>query len=158
MNENISKAVAIFRTSPYSEDVEVYRRLTADGVDPQVAARLVEFLPIAYSRLILASSGARFSNTFRRMLSDGTHQTRLLSSEPVWNAAVAFALGEAERNVPGRDLIAVAAHSAEFHAANQLLQKGSKLEDLILTPPVLTWDECGPGADSQRKTRKGSAD
>jgi hypothetical protein len=144
VNEDLSRAVAIFRSSPNSKDDEVYRRLVADGVEHHLAAHLIEFLPIAYCRLILAGSGARFSNTFRRKLPDGTYGTYLLSSEPVWDAAVTFAHSEADRNVPGRDLLAVAARSAEFHAANQLLQKGSKLENLSFTPPILIWPESGP--------------
>jgi hypothetical protein len=49
-------------------------------------------------------------------LSDG----RSLSSEPLWEAAVAFARTEVEHGVPGKDLLALAARSAEFDAANQL--------------------------------------
>jgi hypothetical protein len=137
MNESISKAVTVIRKLPFEDDDQVYRAVIASGVETQLAARLVEFLPIAYCRLILASSGARFSNTFRRVLPDGTFAEQLLSAEPVWNAVVGFAEGEKERNVPAGDLLAVAARSAEFDAANQLLKSGSKLENLCFEPPVL---------------------
>jgi len=139
MDGVISKAVTILRELPSAEDHELYRVLVEADIEPQVAARLVEFLPMAYSRLILAASGARFSNFFRRVLSDGTSEECLLSSEPVWNAAVAFAEAELEQGVSGEDLLAVGARSAEFHAANRLLQAGSKLENLAFEAPVLTW-------------------
>ncbi len=35
-----------------------------------LAARLIGFLPIAYCRLILQASGARFSDTFQQLLPD----------------------------------------------------------------------------------------
>jgi hypothetical protein len=152
MNEDISKAVAVFRTSPNLEDYVVYQTLVADGVERQRAARLVEFLPIIYSRLILRNSGARFSNTFRRTLPGGTSYEQQLSSEPIWDAAVAFAYVEAERGVSSQDILAVAARSAEFDAANQLLNKGSKLENVAFTPPVLNWPESGPDAETPYAT------
>jgi hypothetical protein len=141
MNEIISKAVAVFRRLQSAQDDEVYYALVAAGIERQLAARLVEFLPLAYCRLILAATGARFSNTFCRVLKDGTFEERLLSDEPVWNAAVAFADAERERGVPGEELLIVAARSAEFQAANQLLQGGSKLENLAFARPALTRSE-----------------
>ena len=59
--EVISRAVNIFRESPDSSDYEIYLRVVAAGVEPRHAARLVEFLPMAYCRLILAGTGTRFS-------------------------------------------------------------------------------------------------
>ena len=153
MNETISKAVAIFRAFRSAEDDELYRSLVQAGIEGQVAARLIELLPMAYCRLIPAASGARFPNVFRRVLMDGTFEERPLSSEPVWNAAVAFAEGESERGVAAKDLLAVAARSAEFHAANQLLQDGAKLENLALEPTVLEWAEKGSGFSSGRSVR-----
>jgi hypothetical protein len=137
MNEIISKAVAIFRASRSAEDEELYRNLVKAGIAGEVAARLIEFLPMAYCRLILAASGARFPNVFRRVLADGTFEERPLSSEAVWNASVAFAEGESERGVPAEDLLAIAARSAEFHAANQLLQCGANLENLVFESTIL---------------------
>jgi hypothetical protein len=77
------------------------------------------------------------------MLGDGTCEERQLSSEPVWNAAVAFAEGESERGVSAENLLALAVRSAEFHAANQLLQGGAKLENLAFEPTVLKGLENG---------------
>ena len=137
MNEIISKAVEIFRALRSAEDDELHRNLVQAGMEDQIATRLIEFLPMAYCRLILAASGARFPNVFRRVLDDGTFEERPLSSEPIWNAAVVFAERESERGVAAEDLLAVAARSAEFHAANQLLQRGAKLENLAFEPTVL---------------------
>src|SRR5690242_13311478 len=134
MNELISSAVALLRNSPTLGDEAIYQLLVAEGFEHQIAARLVEFLPIAYGRLILANSGIRFSDTFERILPDGRISSKSLSSEPLWESAVAFARTEADHGVSGKDLLAVAGRSAELHAANQLLQEGAKLEDLAFTP------------------------
>jgi hypothetical protein len=144
MNEDISRAVGLFRSSPNLEDQAIFGTLVKQGMEKELAARLVEFVPLAYCRLILRNSGAHFSETFRRALPGGGSQERPLSSEPVWRAVVTFAGAEVKRGVSGNDLLLVAARSAEFHAANQMLDKGSKLENFAFTPPVLTWPEEGP--------------
>lgn len=142
--EVISRAVNIFRESPASSDYEIYLRVVAEGVEPKYAARLVEFLPMAYCRLILTDTGTRFSDMFRRRLHDGTlSPERTLASEPAWTEVMRFAKAE-QGQVTGSELVAVAAHSAEFDAVNQLLNQGAKPEDIALTTAVLAWPEEGP--------------
>jgi hypothetical protein len=148
MNDSISKAIAVIRDSPSSDDVEVYRKLVGEGIEPLLAARLIEFLPMAYCRLLLESSGVRFSENYQRKLSDGRiPQEQALISLPVWNAMMAFGRDEIRRGLSPKDLLAVALRSAEFQAVNRLLNKGSKLSDLVLTPTLLTWPEHGPESD-----------
>jgi hypothetical protein len=69
---------------------------------------------------------------------------RLLSSEPLWNEVVAFARYEAKLGVSREDLFTIAGRSAEFDAVNQMLNSGSNLSDIVLTPTLLTWPEDGP--------------
>jgi hypothetical protein len=140
MNEEIRRAVSILRSSPTLSDDELLRILVEDGIDRVSAACLIRFLPMAYCRLILGASGARFSDTLRRILPDGRISSeRLLSSEPLWTAATAFASVELEQGVAAADLLVLAARSAEFDAANQLLNQGSLLKNLAFGPPLLLW-------------------
>lgn len=142
--EQISKAVSLLRTARPLGDEGVFRALVADNLDPRLAARLVELVPMAYGRFLLEKSGARFSEYFQRMLPNGPSEERPLSSEPVWGAALAFARAEAKQGVSVQDFLVVAGRSAEFQAANQLLNQGSKLENLVFTPYLLPWSENGP--------------
>jgi hypothetical protein len=143
--EIISRAVGILRESPTCSDDEIYLRLVAAGIKPEYAARLVELLPMAYCRLVLAGSGMRFPEVFQRKLRDGSISTeQALTSEPLWNDVLSFARTEQERGATGKDMLAIAAHSAEFDAVNQLLNKGAKAEDIVLTSPVFKWPDEGP--------------
>jgi hypothetical protein len=145
MDDLISKAVAAFRNSPNRGDADIHRMLVADGLKPAVAARLVEFLPMAYCRLLFESSGVRFSVTFQRRFPDGQiSEERLLSSEPVWNESLEFVRRELKSDVSSADLLAVAARSSEFDAINQLSNGGSDLGNVVLTPTLLMWPEGGP--------------
>jgi hypothetical protein len=144
MNDDIRRVLTVLRNSPDLDDSEVYRQLVADGVEGQAASRLVLFLPMIYCRLLLAGSGARFSDTFRSRLSDGTLSLEgRLIDEQSWNEAMEFAQAEIASGVSGTDLLVVAGRSAEFDAANQLLNHGSKLEDLRFVAPTIRW----PGLD-----------
>ncbi len=115
---------------------------------PEALCSLVELVPMAYCRVLLADMGTRFPETFQRYRGDGTTTpARPLASEPVWVAAMDFAKREIESGLSRNDKLRVAGRSAEFRAANELLYKGSKLEDLGFTPPVFMWPEEGPDSD-----------
>ena len=146
-NESIFKAASIFRHTPNAPDIDVYDALVATGLNPKIAARIVEFLPMVYCRLILARKGVKFANTFQRLSGETMFTDKLLSSEPMWEACVAFANAEAKSGVSGKDLFIIAARSAEFNAVNRLLNGGSKLEHVVLTSPLLMWPEDGPSRE-----------
>ena len=147
MNAVTLKAVAIFRESPDSSDDETYRRVVAAGIEPKHAARLVEFLPLAYCRLILTGTGTRFSDMLRtRQHNASLSHGQKLASKPLWTEIMSFARAEQAAGVAGKDLLAIASHSAEFDAVNRLLNRGSKPEDLALSTAVLVWPEEGPTA------------
>ncbi|HKU25748.1 MAG TPA: hypothetical protein VJQ54_09775, partial [Candidatus Sulfotelmatobacter sp.] len=93
----------------------------ATGCERVMAARLVEFVPMAYCRVLLADSGVRFSDSFQRKLRDGNiSATRLLEEEPLWAEVLSFAKSERQAGVTGKALLAIAGRSSEFDAVNQL--------------------------------------
>ena len=148
----IALAVAAFRDHADFNDQQIYQTLVTHKITRAVAARLVEFLPEAYCRIILEESGTRFSDSFRRQRSDGTLSPETeLSSEPIWNAAVAYARREIQSGLCREDKLRLASRSAHFQAANRLLQQGSKLENIAFTPAVLPWDEEGPPVEVTAK-------
>jgi hypothetical protein len=121
MNPVIADAVAIFREFPNSSDEEVLRKLVATGCDRLTAARLTEFVPMVYCRLLLADSGVQFSGYFQRKLADGRLSAeQRLAANALWEEAVSFAEVEKKAGVAGKALLVVAGRSAEFDAANRL--------------------------------------
>jgi len=145
LNQSIEKSVALMRDSPQSPDIKIYSMLVIDGMDRLLAARLIEFLPMAYCRLILANEGVRFSDEFRRRLDGGgLSEERRLSSEPLWKACNEFATNEARNGIGAEQLLAIAGRSSELDAVNKLLNRGAKLHDVALVPVVLAWPESGP--------------
>jgi hypothetical protein len=139
----IGHAIAFMREQ--KGEVQICRDLSAVGVDASTAARLVEFLPLVYFRVLMANSGVRFSGAYRRVRPDGTKSPPILfSSEPLWNQVMEFAEAEVRRGAHRQQLLVIAGRSAECEAVNKLLNQGSKLADVGLTEPLLPWPESGP--------------
>lgn len=141
--ESISIAIRILCDSPDLSDEYVFEELVKAGVERVYAARLIEFIPSVYCRLLLSQSGVRFSGKFlRESNSHGGSPEHLLASDPVWLEIAGYA---ARHPPPGQnELLRIVARSAEFGVINQMLNKGSRMQDLILSPLVLKWPETGP--------------
>jgi hypothetical protein len=135
----LALAAALIRQFPLDTDDHLCRRLIVAGISAVCSARLIEFLPLAYCRVLLRGTGIRFSADFQRVLADGTlSPSRPLASEPLWNAAMEFAARQVQAGMSQQDLLAIARRSAEFDAVNQLLNRGSAPEDLILQPVIFS--------------------
>ncbi|HEX9200286.1 MAG TPA: hypothetical protein VF865_12055 [Acidobacteriaceae bacterium] len=134
-------AVRIFRESPELSDDETIAKLVTYGFDPQLAARLVAFVPMAYFRIMLENSGAQFSDDFQQELPGGKVELRALTSEPLWGASLEFARNDAKSGISAQQFLAVAGRSAEADAANQALNAGHKLNDGMFGPCVVPWPE-----------------
>src|SRR6266567_3989469 len=107
METAIAKVVAVFRQFPERDDNEVLETLIGGGMDPNLAARMVEFVPMAYCRFVL--DGVKFPDTFERQREDGSRTPpRLFRSEPVWNAALDFARSEIQQGLSLDDKLRVA--------------------------------------------------
>jgi len=144
MNKDIAKALSYMRKSPAMEDYEIYSALVREGVEARAAARLVEFLPLVYTRIALSSCGIDFAQVFSRRLPNGQYSAgRPFDSEPVWNAAVEFARAEVEGGLAEEELMAVLRRSPDFCAMNEALQAGDDLEGAT-TETVFIWPEEGP--------------
>ena len=103
MNEHIAGALELFRSSRGLDDEAIFGELVRRGLTRQLAARLVELLPSAYCRVLLAKSGVRFSDSFTRRTSK--EEPKLLSSEPVWIDALEYAETEMGKGVTRDEIL-----------------------------------------------------
>jgi hypothetical protein len=148
VNEAIASDLTIFRNSPELNDESVFRALVDQGVERWLAARIVEFLPIAYCRVLLLNSRVQFSKSFTRATSPLKLQS--LSCIPVWIPLLAYAESEIRGGTTSHEVLIVAGRSAEFQAINQMLHKKAELKNLVLTPISLPWPETGPESGTLR--------
>jgi hypothetical protein len=137
MLKNITQAVEILRTQTDSSDDRLITTLVEAGFDQALATRLVEFIPLAYSRVWLADSGVQFEDYYLRASADGkTYTEHMLKDVPVYREAVAAAQSEIAAGSGFDELLPIIGRCAEFKAINSALHGGSRLEDLELSAPV----------------------
>jgi len=65
--KNIAQAVEILRTQTDSSDCQLITTLVEAGFDEAQATSLIEFIPLAYSRVWLADSGVQFEDYYLRV-------------------------------------------------------------------------------------------
>jgi hypothetical protein len=141
MNEIIAKAASILRASTHLDDEEALKEFVSNGIELHLADRLVTFLPMAYASHILVKAGARLQNYYEKVLPNGDLEKVQLSSEPVWCASMEFYHAEISCGISKEELLALAARSAEFDAANQAMNAGNKLDEVEFGPCRIQWIE-----------------
>ncbi len=131
MSDTIAKALHIMRTYPDLDDLHLFRRLAAEGIELRTAARLVLFLPLAYCRIFLAPYKVKVSADFCQLrLGGGFTPARPLTSEPLWREIVEWAQREVKRGITNDDFFAVASRSAEFGIVTEALREGCPLDTI----------------------------
>ena len=129
---DINRAIAVMKAQSNLGDHTAVEALVASCVDPKDAEWLVALLPVAFTRVLFKGTGPSFANTYQCMGGDGSVSREYrLSDEPIFVLGLRIA-GTADRET----MMAIAGRSAEFNVINQALHAGSKLEDLVLTPPL----------------------
>lgn len=137
----ILRAVPVFAAHAGDGPVAIRGELKKVGIPDQLAAEIVEFLPVALSRAMLNGMGIRFADHYVRQAAQGqVIGEKLLTDEPVYREGLAIAN---EVSVMGEDLfMAVASCSPEYQAIKRAMHSGAQPEDLQCAPlVVLAHDE-----------------
>jgi hypothetical protein len=112
--DKLRLAADFLRSHADLEDEELVPVLVERGFNLQDAARLVEFLPLAFGRVLLGRMGVALQPTYVRTAADGTTVERRLDSNAAWLDIARFVEHEIADAFSSRDLLVLAARSAEF--------------------------------------------
>jgi len=117
----------------FSED-EIYSAMSSAGLPNEIADRAFKFTQTAWGRAFLARLGVRFSPEYLCFNSAGeVIETGQLEGEPHYAAAMYLV----PRYSSSAGFQRLALMSADVHAVNELLNKGSKAKDLVTSPAFL---------------------
>lgn len=132
----------------FTED-DIYAAMADAGIPESVADRAYKFTQIAWGRAFLAGMGVSFSPEYTCFNGAGAViESGRLADQPYFAAAIAAASNYV--GTPGFKLLALMA--AEVHAVNELLNKGSKPENLATVAPALFMEPPTPsGIDRARQ-------
>jgi hypothetical protein len=136
IRDAILLAVPVFAAHARGGLSDVRGELEKDGIPADLAAEIVEFLPVALARAMLDGMGIQFADHYVRRTAQGrVIGQKLLADEPVYREGLAIA---GEISGMGEDaFMAVAGWSSEYRAINRAMNAGSPAEDLRCGPPVV---------------------
>ncbi len=141
------KAIDLMTERPDMTDDEIVMALRDSGAEPRAAARVVEFLPMACCRVLMRPHGVRFSKAYRRQGLEGEFD---LGADPDWNRIEQFA--QTNRRLLDEGLSRrIASRGGEHTAIAQLMDQGSRPENIACTAPVFLWPETGPTLPTSQK-------
>ncbi|OJT27276.1 hypothetical protein BO221_04640 [Archangium sp. Cb G35] len=137
---DVSRAVAAFVDPPNRDDELIDEELRAQGATPLEAEKLVAYLPLAFAQVLMHDMGPRFAN-MALFVTDGSRHERpvFLPEDPLWREALRLAeKALVDRSLTGEQFNEIALRSATAHVLNNALKAGSKPEDLVFTPALIT--------------------
>jgi hypothetical protein len=135
LSEAIIKSIEIIRNNNQENDDVIMQKLAELGIEKDLANHLATFIPIAYCRAFLDGSGVTFVDYYLYFDEKGsTSKPRWLTDEPVFLEALKIAEGELKGGANGERYFSIAGRSGEFRAINDLLNRGSKFEDIVMSP------------------------
>jgi hypothetical protein len=145
----VAQAVAVFQAHPAADDETIDAALRARGIDERLVVRLIQFLPSAFCRVLLAPQGVRFRGQYVVMGPRGKDLgTYELADEPVFVEATIAARRELETEHGRQTFPAIAWRSSECKAVYSLVEQGEPLEAIICAALILhgMGDDYPPGA------------
>lgn len=138
LDDAVRTAVRILQSQVHLDDEEVVRAIVEQGVHASQATRLVQFIPIAFCRFVFRGSGVQFAENYVVLGPDGQPADELpLRDEPVFREAMAQCEAAAAAGQRAPYFLPVAARSAGFKAIQDLLQRGSRPENILTSPPLI---------------------
>jgi hypothetical protein len=160
----VLQAVEAFRAQPKLEESEMAVALERSGLDVALAKKLVEFVALAYGRVLLARMGIEPGDSYLRIGANGKPSLpRALLEEPVYSEALSVAWWEAQTALEEtgteqakEGFLAIARRSAEVTTVNEALEQGRDLNEIrrdTFPAPMLPWPESDTG---QARFRRGN--
>jgi hypothetical protein len=135
IRQKIEFSLDIFQEFPKVSDKLLVDKLITKNISQQDSWKLIFFVPLAFNRILMSSSGVTFSNKYTIEIKGKSSSTNFLKDEPFFQQTINIAMSQSKycqeywTNIISR--------SVELKAINQALYAGSNIEDLLLSPPVL---------------------
>jgi hypothetical protein len=138
--KKLAEFIEVFHNNRQADNVTMAKILISKGIDEEIAWKVINFMPIAFNRVMLASEEINFKTTYVVLIDDSTQMKKSLIEEDIFNQSILLAQSKIG-NMSGDIWLSVAGRSAEFHVINELLKSGSQLKDLRFTDIII--DERG---------------
>jgi hypothetical protein len=138
LRAGIDALVLFFHADPPVDDDITLHHLTYNGLSEEQATKLIQFVPIAFTRFLYRDKGIQFAPNYVVLGPDGRPiAQRLIADEPAFREAWWHCEEAASRGVTEEYFVIVAARSGGYRAIQDLIRKGSNLACVVTGPPVM---------------------
>jgi hypothetical protein len=138
LREGVDAIVAFLRANSGADDDAIERHLREQGLGVH-AIKLIQFVPIAFTRFLYRSSGVQFAPFYVLLGPEGQAMAqRPIADEPAFGEAWRHCEEAAASGAADEYFIPIAARSGGYRAIQELVQKGSDLSGVITGPPVMS--------------------
>lgn len=135
----IRLALPIFVEYQAANEDQIEAALTEAGIPIHEVHRVLEFVPLAFGRVLLAELGAVPREEYiRYTIQNGEiveKERKKLVDDAFFATAMKVARSKRGWWKPRNEFLAIAERSAEVRAVRQLIAQGSKAANIVLTAP-----------------------
>ncbi len=136
--DSVIKSVETFRDNPRKDEEFLIQNLVNQGIDKKAAGDLVDFIPIAFTRVGLEPLNVNFQDFVQFVDKKGNIvEKKKLLDIPIYIEAVRFAKEDAGLFIDNDEFLTIESYNAEFKVINDMLNKGSRIEDLVISPVTM---------------------
>ena len=133
----VNLTIEVFVDQSIQEEEEIEEFLMGRGVREIHAEDLISFIPIAFGRVYLSDKVVTLSPEFIWIQMDTEQQCPVtLSEQLIFQAAYDVAVQWMKERGQDAEFMCLARWSAEVNVIQQLLDKGSRLEDCVISPTM----------------------
>jgi len=138
LRAGVDAMVAFLRADSDADDDAIVQHLSANGFSERQAVKLVQFLPIAFTRFLYRAKGIRFAPNYVLLGPNGQPVAeRPIADEPAYCEAWNHCVQSASDGADEEYFVRIAARSGGYRAIQELLQKGSDLAMVVTGPPFM---------------------
>ncbi|WP_157369448.1 hypothetical protein [Zavarzinella formosa] len=134
----VESMVSLLRANPAADDESIACLLTGEGFTEQQATKLIQFVPVAFTRFLYRSRGVRFAPEYVVLGADARPVARRpVADEPAYREAWAHCEQAFGDGADDAYFIPIAARSGGYRAIQDLVREGSKLASIATGPPMM---------------------
>jgi hypothetical protein len=150
LEQSLDLAIVIYTQYESSTWEALETAMYATKMPKRHAERILEFMPIAFGRILMRESGVEFQPTYERRKPDSAKRKEYAFAK---NAAYIASLEYAERqnqSVTGLPTLnAVAVRSPEIKAIEDMVNSGVETQNIVLSKPILGWTSIPENPDEK---------
>jgi hypothetical protein len=137
-SSGVGTIVAFLYGQPDAADEEIHRHLTEQGFSQSQATKLIQFIPIVFTRFLYRNAGIQFAPNYVLLDLNGQPiAQRPIAEEPAFREAWAYCEQSSTRGVNEEYFRIIAARSGGYRAIQDLLQQGLDLAGIVTSPPMM---------------------